>query len=179
MGHAEALFLVHHQKAQVLEADVLLQQLVGADEEVDLPGLEVVEDLPGLPGGLEAAQEEFEESFDYAETNDQLRCIADIKKDMEKPVPMDRLLCGDVGYGKTEVALRAVMKCVLDGKQALLPGGVRGEGKAGAALPLGVQGDEALGQVLGGGLGPAGPCPPRGRSVSPWGPSPPVRSTPS
>ncbi len=65
-------------------------------------------------------QEEFEESFDYAETNDQLRCIADIKKDMEKPVPMDRLLCGDVGYGKTEVALRAVMKCVLDGKQAAI-----------------------------------------------------------
>ena len=65
-------------------------------------------------------QQEFEESFDYAETDDQLRCIADIKKDMEKPIPMDRLLCGDVGYGKTEVALRAVMKCVLDGKQAAI-----------------------------------------------------------
>jgi len=65
-------------------------------------------------------QQEFEEAFDYAETDDQLRCIAEIKKDMEKPVPMDRLLCGDVGYGKTEVALRAVMKCVLDGKQAAI-----------------------------------------------------------
>ncbi len=65
-------------------------------------------------------QREFEEAFDYVETDDQLRCIADIKRDMEKPMPMDRLLCGDVGYGKTEVALRAVMKCVLDGKQAAI-----------------------------------------------------------
>ena len=65
-------------------------------------------------------QQEFEESFDYAETDDQLRCIAEIKADMEKPRPMDRLLCGDVGYGKTEVALRAVMKCILDGKQAAI-----------------------------------------------------------
>lgn len=65
-------------------------------------------------------QLEFEEAFDYAETDDQLRCIEEIKRDMEKPVPMDRLLCGDVGYGKTEVALRAVMKCVLDGKQAAI-----------------------------------------------------------
>ena len=65
-------------------------------------------------------QQEFEESFAYAETDDQLRCIAEIKSDMEKPRPMDRLLCGDVGYGKTEVALRAVMKCILDGKQAAI-----------------------------------------------------------
>jgi len=65
-------------------------------------------------------QREFEEAFDYEETEDQLRCIEEIKGDMEKPVPMDRLLCGDVGYGKTEVALRAVMKCVLDGKQAAI-----------------------------------------------------------
>ena len=65
-------------------------------------------------------QREFEEAFDYAETDDQLRCIEEIKKDMEKPMPMDRLLCGDVGYGKTEVALRAVMKCILDGKQAAI-----------------------------------------------------------
>ena len=65
-------------------------------------------------------QREFEEAFDYAETDDQLKCIAEIKADMEKPRPMDRLLCGDVGYGKTEVALRAVMKCVLDGKQAAI-----------------------------------------------------------
>jgi len=65
-------------------------------------------------------QKEFEESFEYTETEDQLRAIAEIKADMERPVPMDRLLCGDVGYGKTEVALRAVMKCILDGKQAAI-----------------------------------------------------------
>ena len=65
-------------------------------------------------------QTEFEENFGYAETDDQLRCIAEIKKDMEQPVPMDRLLCGDVGYGKTEVALRAAMKCILDGKQCAI-----------------------------------------------------------
>ncbi len=65
-------------------------------------------------------QQEFESAFDYVETDDQLQCIAEIKRDMERPVPMDRLLCGDVGYGKTEVALRAVMKCVLDGKQAAI-----------------------------------------------------------
>ncbi|MBE6914521.1 MAG: transcription-repair coupling factor [Ruminococcaceae bacterium] len=63
-------------------------------------------------------QVEFEEAFGYEETDDQLRCIAEIKRDMESSVPMDRLLCGDVGYGKTEVALRAIMKCVLDGRQA-------------------------------------------------------------
>ncbi len=63
---------------------------------------------------------EFEEQFEYTETDDQLRCIAEIKKDMETARPMDRLLCGDVGYGKTEVAFRAIMKCVLDGKQAAI-----------------------------------------------------------
>lgn len=65
-------------------------------------------------------QQEFEENFGYTETDDQLRCVAEIKKDMESSVPMDRLLCGDVGFGKTEVALRAVMKCILDGKQAAI-----------------------------------------------------------
>ena len=65
-------------------------------------------------------QREFEDAFDYAETDDQLRAIAEIKSDMERPAPMDRLLCGDVGYGKTEVALRAIMKCILDGKQAAI-----------------------------------------------------------
>ena len=63
-------------------------------------------------------QKEFEENFDYTETDDQLRCTAEIKRDMESSVPMDRLLCGDVGFGKTEVAFRAIMKCVMDGKQA-------------------------------------------------------------
>ena len=65
-------------------------------------------------------QREFEDDFPYEETDDQLRSIAEIKRDMEAPRPMDRLLCGDVGYGKTEVALRAIMKCVLDGKQAAI-----------------------------------------------------------
>ena len=63
-------------------------------------------------------QKEFEDSFPYQETDDQLRSIEEIKKDMEKPFSMDRLLCGDVGFGKTEVAARALFKCVADGKQA-------------------------------------------------------------
>ena len=62
-------------------------------------------------------QREFEDRFEYTETDDQLRCIREIKQDMTSDVPMDRLLCGDVGFGKTEVALRAAFKCVLDGKQ--------------------------------------------------------------
>lgn len=62
-------------------------------------------------------QKDFEERFPYEETEDQLRCIEEIKKDMESDKPMDRLLCGDVGYGKTEVALRAAFKAVADGKQ--------------------------------------------------------------
>ena len=65
-------------------------------------------------------QKEFEDNFPYPETDDQLRCIAQIKSDMESPVPMDRLLCGDVGFGKTEVALRAVMKAIMDGKQVAI-----------------------------------------------------------
>ena len=62
-------------------------------------------------------QNEFEEKFPYQETDDQLRCIEEVKKDMESPKPMDRLLCGDVGYGKTEVAIRAAFKAAMDGKQ--------------------------------------------------------------
>ena len=62
-------------------------------------------------------QKQFEDSFQYAETEDQLRCIEETKKDMEQPRPMDRLLCGDVGYGKTEVAIRAAFKAVMDHKQ--------------------------------------------------------------
>lgn len=65
-------------------------------------------------------QKEFEEHFPYEETEDQLRCIQEIKEDMEKTAPMDRLLCGDVGFGKTEVALRAAFKCVMDGKQCAI-----------------------------------------------------------
>ncbi|MFB3817081.1 MAG: transcription-repair coupling factor [Candidatus Methylomirabilales bacterium] len=62
-------------------------------------------------------QREFEAAFPYEETPDQLRAILDVKRDMEAPRPMDRLVCGDVGYGKTEVALRAAFKAVMDGKQ--------------------------------------------------------------
>lgn len=65
-------------------------------------------------------QSDFERRFEFVETDDQLRCIREIKKDMEKPYPMDRLLCGDVGFGKTEVALRAVFKCIADGKQCAI-----------------------------------------------------------
>ena len=65
-------------------------------------------------------QKELEASFPYIETNDQLRVIADVKKDMEANKPMDRLICGDVGYGKTEVALRAAFKAVMDGKQVAI-----------------------------------------------------------
>ncbi|MBN3552987.1 transcription-repair coupling factor [Fictibacillus nanhaiensis] len=64
-----------------------------------------------------AEQSEFEGSFPYQETDDQLRAIEEIKKDMESVRPMDRLLCGDVGYGKTEVAIRAAFKAIMDGKQ--------------------------------------------------------------
>ena len=62
-------------------------------------------------------QVELEASFPYEETKDQLQALCDVKRDMEKPKPMDRLICGDVGYGKTEVALRAAFKAVMDGKQ--------------------------------------------------------------
>ncbi len=64
-----------------------------------------------------AWQQEFEDAFEYTETEDQLRSIAEVKKDMESEKPMDRLLCGDVGYGKTEVAIRAAFKACMDQKQ--------------------------------------------------------------
>jgi len=76
------------------------------------------EALPGHAFGPDTVwQQEFEASFPYEETADQKRAIAEVKADMEKPRPMDRLLCGDVGYGKTEVALRAAFKAVMDSKQ--------------------------------------------------------------
>jgi transcription-repair coupling factor (superfamily II helicase) len=65
-------------------------------------------------------QYDFERHFEYEETEDQLRCIEEIKADMERPVPMDRLLCGDVGFGKTEVALRAAFKCITEGKLCVI-----------------------------------------------------------
>ena len=65
-------------------------------------------------------QQEFEENFPFEETEDQLRSIREIKRDMESERVMDRLLCGDVGFGKTEVAFRAIFKCVMDGRQAAM-----------------------------------------------------------
>ncbi len=65
-------------------------------------------------------QAQFEDDFPYQETPDQLKAIVDVKRDMENPKPMDRLVCGDVGYGKTEVALRAAFKAVMDGKQVAI-----------------------------------------------------------
>ncbi len=67
-------------------------------------------------------QREFEDAFDFEETPDQLRAIAEVKRDMESPLPMDRLLCGDVGYGKTEVDMRAAFKAVADSKQVAVLG---------------------------------------------------------
>ena len=65
-------------------------------------------------------QHDFEAHFEFEETEDQLRCIDEIKSDMEREAPMDRLLCGDVGFGKTEVALRAAFKCISDSKQCAI-----------------------------------------------------------
>ncbi|WP_199623948.1 transcription-repair coupling factor [Paenibacillus alkalitolerans] len=76
------------------------------------------QEAAGHPFGKDTPyQQEFEAMFPYDETPDQLRAIAEIKKDMERPQPMDRLLCGDVGYGKTEVAIRAAFKAAIEGKQ--------------------------------------------------------------
>ncbi|MBR0115222.1 MAG: DEAD/DEAH box helicase, partial [Firmicutes bacterium] len=74
---------------------------------------------PGYHFGPDSTwQKEFEDAFPYQETDDQLRCVEEIKKDMESDKAMDRLLCGDVGFGKTEVAARAIFKCLEEGKQA-------------------------------------------------------------
>ena len=76
------------------------------------------ETVEGTPLLLDTVwQAQFEDAFPYEETPDQLRAIEEVKRDMERPRPMDRLLCGDVGYGKTEVAIRAAFKAVMDGKQ--------------------------------------------------------------
>src|SRR4029453_7108249 len=74
--------------------------------------------LSGHAFGEDAVwQQEMEAAFPYQETQDQLQAIGDVKRDMETPRPMDRLVWGDVGYGKTEVAIRAAFKAILDGKQ--------------------------------------------------------------
>lgn len=78
-------------------------------------------EMKGYAFGLDTPwQKEFEDDFPYTETDDQLRCVDEIKTDMESDIPMDRLLCGDVGYGKTEVALRAAFKAIMDGRQCAI-----------------------------------------------------------
>jgi transcription-repair coupling factor (superfamily II helicase) len=77
--------------------------------------------IPGFAYSADTLwQQELESSFPYVETSDQLEAVMAVKDDMEKPKPMDRLVCGDVGYGKTEVALRAAFKAVMDGKQVAI-----------------------------------------------------------
>ena len=110
MGGADWTRTRSRAKAAVKDLAKGLIQLYA--ERARIPGYAFSPDTPW--------QREFEENFGYTETDDQLKCIAEIKADMESSVPMDRLLCGDVGYGKTEVALRAVMKCIMDGKQAAM-----------------------------------------------------------
>ncbi len=98
-------------KAKVKKStDDLAKQLVSLyAQREQMKGYAFSEDTPW--------QRDFEDTFVYSETEDQLRSIDEVKRDMEKPRPMDRLLCGDVGYGKTEVALRAAFKAVTDSKQ--------------------------------------------------------------
>ncbi|MDO5484466.1 MAG: CarD family transcriptional regulator, partial [Desulfovibrionaceae bacterium] len=110
MGGAEWTRVKTRAKAAAKEMASELIRLYA--ERLRLPGHAFAPDSPW--------QTEFEDAFGYQETDDQLRCIADIKHDMESPTPMDRLLCGDVGFGKTEVALRAAMKAVMDGKQVAI-----------------------------------------------------------
>ena len=76
------------------------------------------ENAPGFAFDADdATQREFEESFPYEETADQIKAVEDVKRDMERPQPMDRLICGDVGFGKTEIAIRAAYKAAMNGKQ--------------------------------------------------------------
>ncbi|MGH2536361.1 MAG: transcription-repair coupling factor [Candidatus Promineifilaceae bacterium] len=90
-----------------------------ADELLDLYA--VRETIPGHAFAADSVwQSELEASFPYRETEDQLQAIAEVKADMERPHPMDRLICGDVGYGKTEVALRAAFKAVMDNRQVAI-----------------------------------------------------------
>lgn len=101
-------------KAHVKEA---VQEI--AEELLDLYASRSI--VEGHAFSLDTAwQKELETSFPYIETDDQVRVLGEVKQDMENPRPMDRLICGDVGYGKTEVALRAAFKAVMDGKQVAM-----------------------------------------------------------
>ena len=96
---------VRSEVAEIAQELVVLYQ-----QRVTATGHAFAEDTPW--------QRELEQAFPFQETPDQLRAVEDVKADMERPVPMDRLVCGDVGFGKTEVAVRAVFKAVQDGRQA-------------------------------------------------------------
>mgnify|MGYP003605052012 CR=1 FL=1 len=98
--------------AQQAVQDLAAQLLQTQASRDALPGHAFTADAPW--------QHEFEASFPYQETPDQERAILDVKRDLESTRPMDRLVCGDVGYGKTEVAMRAAFKCIMDGKQVAL-----------------------------------------------------------
>ncbi|MEJ5237180.1 transcription-repair coupling factor [Limisphaera sp. VF-2] len=100
---------VARERAERAVRDVAAELLAVAAARAAQPGHAFGPDTPW--------QREFEAAFPFEETPDQLRTIAEVKADMEKPRPMDRLVCGDVGFGKTEVALRAAFKAVMDGKQ--------------------------------------------------------------
>ena len=100
---------VARERAEQAVRDVAAELLAVAAARAAQPGHAFRPDTPW--------QREFEAAFPYEETPDQLRTIQEVKADMEKPRPMDRLVCGDVGFGKTEVALRAAFKAVMDGKQ--------------------------------------------------------------
>ena len=80
-------------------------------------------------------QRELEDAFPFQETPDQLAAIDEVKADMQQPVPMDRLICGDVGYGKTEIAVRAAFKAVQDGKQVARPGADDAAGRTSTSRP--------------------------------------------
>lgn len=102
------------QKARVRAAvrEIAQELVVLYQRRISTPGHAFGQDTPW--------QQEMEEAFPFAETPDQLKAIEEVKADMEAPQPMDRLVCGDVGFGKTEVAIRAVFKAVQDGKQAAI-----------------------------------------------------------
>ena len=100
---AKATDAVKHMAEELLDLYARRQETVGFAFSEDTPW-----------------QKELEASFPYIETEDQLRVIAEVKRDMERPLPMDRLICGDVGYGKTEIALRAAFKAVMDNKQVAI-----------------------------------------------------------
>jgi transcription-repair coupling factor (superfamily II helicase) len=105
-------FAAAKAKVRAAVKEIAQELVVLYQKRITAPGHAFTQDTPW--------QREMEELFPYAETPDQLKAIDDVKADMESASPMDRLVCGDVGYGKTEVAIRAVFKCVQDGKQAAI-----------------------------------------------------------